>query len=101
MFCWSIEEQTIAILCATHNDGINKGLSGLAGKILSNTSYVVQMERGGFTHLISTSDPGHCFHRTRDPFLESPDTFSCPQSCFVFAVFSFKVKVTISLRMIQ
>ena len=93
--------QTIAILCTTQNDGISKGLSGLAFKILSNTSYVLQMERGGFAHLISTSDPGHCFHRTRGPFLESPDTFSCPQSCFVFVVFSFKVKVTISLRMIQ
>ena len=60
--CRSIEEQTIiAIVCATHNDGINKGLSGLACKILSNTSYVVQMERGGLTQLISTSDHGHVF----------------------------------------
>ena len=60
--CRSIEEQTIiAIVCATHNDGINKGLNGLACKILSNTSYVVQMERGGFTQLISMSDHGHVF----------------------------------------
>ena len=89
----SIEEKTIAILCATHNDGISKGLSGLACKILPYTSYVVQMERGGFTHLISTSDPGHCFHRTRGPFLESPDTFSCPQSCFVLSCFHSRLKL--------
>ena len=96
MFCRSIAEQTIAIVCATYNDGINKELSGFACKILSNTSYVVQMERDGVTQLISTSDHAwSCFLRTRGPFLESPNTFLCPQSCFVFVVFAFKVKVPI------
>ena len=47
-----VEEQTIAIVYATHKDGMNKGLSGLTCKILSRTSYIVEMERGGFTQLI-------------------------------------------------
>ena len=48
----TVEEQTIAIVYATHKDGMNKGLSGVTCKILSHTSYVVEMERGGFTQLI-------------------------------------------------
>ena len=59
MGCGSIEEQTIAIVYATDNDGMNKGMLGLACKILSNTSYVVQMERGGFTRLIYMSEHVH------------------------------------------
>ena len=47
-----VEEQTIAIVCATDKDGMNKGLSGLTCKILSHTSYVVEMEKGGFARLI-------------------------------------------------
>ena len=61
MCCGSIEEQTIARVYATHNDGMNKGLNGLACKILSNTSYSVQMERGFFTHFMYMSDHVHVF----------------------------------------
>ena len=35
------------------------------------------------------------------PFLESPDNFLGPKSCFIFAVFAFKIKVSIILKMIQ
>ena len=38
---------------------------------------------------------------TRGPFLESPDNFSCPKRCFMFAVFAFKIKVSLIFRMIQ
>ena len=34
-------------------------------------------------------------------FLESPDDFSGPESCFVFSVFVFKIKVSIILKIIQ
>ena len=39
--------------------------------------------------------------RVWDPFLESPDNFSGPKSCFMFAVFAFKIKVSIILKTIQ
>ena len=32
-------------------------------------------------------------------FLESPDTFSGPESCFVFVVFAFKI--TVSMKITQ
>ena len=34
-------------------------------------------------------------------FLEGPDNFLGPKSCFMFAVFVFKMKVSIILKMIQ
>ena len=34
-------------------------------------------------------------------FLESPANFSGPESCFVFAVFTFKIKVSKILKLIQ
>ena len=39
--------------------------------------------------------------RPRDPFHESPDKFSGPKSCFMFAVFTFKIKVSKILKMIR
>ena len=39
--------------------------------------------------------------RDGDPFLESPDNFSGPKSCFMFAVFAFKIKVSIILKTIE
>ena len=36
--------------------------------------------------------------RDRDPFLESPYNFSGPKSCFMFAVFAFKITVSIILK---
>ena len=39
--------------------------------------------------------------RVWSPFLESPDNFSGPKSCFMFAVFAFKIKVSIILKTIQ
>ena len=39
--------------------------------------------------------------RVWDPFLESPDNFSGPKTCFMFAVFVFKIKVSIILKTIQ
>ena len=39
--------------------------------------------------------------RVWGPFLESPDNFSGPKSCFMFAVFAFKIKVSIILKTIQ
>ena len=38
---------------------------------------------------------------TRGPFLESPDDFSYPKRRFMFAVFAFKIKVSLIFRMIQ
>ena len=35
------------------------------------------------------------------PFLETPDNFSGPKSCFMFALFAFKIKVSIILKTIQ
>ena len=35
---------------------------------------------------------------TWGPFLENPDNFSCPKSCFMFAVFAFKIKVLLILE---
>ena len=35
------------------------------------------------------------------PVLESPDNFSGPETCFVFALFTFKIKVSIILTMIE
>ena len=35
------------------------------------------------------------------PFLESPGTFSGPESYFVFVMFAFKIKVLIILKIIQ
>ena len=34
-------------------------------------------------------------------FLESPGNFSCPKSCFMFAVFPLKIEVSKILKMIQ
>ena len=39
--------------------------------------------------------------RTRGLFLESLDNFSGSESCFVFVVFAFKIKVSIILKIIQ
>ena len=39
--------------------------------------------------------------RDRDPFLESPYNFSGPKSCFMFAVFAFKITVSIILKTIE
>ena len=33
-------------------------------------------------------------------FLESPSNFSGPKSCFMFAMFAFKIKVSVILKMI-
>ena len=41
------------------------------------------------------------FFQTWGLFLESPNNFSGPKSCFMFAVFAFKIKVSIILKMIQ
>ena len=38
--------------------------------------------------------------RSGDPFHESPDKFSRPKSCFMFAAFTFKIKVSKILKMI-
>ena len=38
--------------------------------------------------------------RPGDPFPESPDKFSGPKSCFMFAMFTFKIKVSNILKMI-
>ena len=35
------------------------------------------------------------------PFLESPGNFSGPENCFMFAMFTFKIKVSIILKMKQ
>ena len=35
------------------------------------------------------------------PFLESPDNFSGPESCFGFVMFVFKIKVLIILKIIK
>ena len=35
------------------------------------------------------------------PFLESLDNLSCPKRCFMFAVFAFKIKVSLIIGMIQ
>ena len=34
-------------------------------------------------------------------FLESPDNFSGPEGCFMFAVYAVKIKVSIILKIIQ
>ena len=39
--------------------------------------------------------------RTWDSFLESPGNFSGPESCLMFAVFAFKIKVSTTLKMIR
>ena len=39
--------------------------------------------------------------RLRGLFLESPVNFSGPESCFVFAVFAFKIKASIILKIIE
>ena len=39
--------------------------------------------------------------RSGDPFHESPDKFSGPKSCFMFAAFTFKIKVSNILKMIR
>ena len=39
--------------------------------------------------------------RSWSPFLESPDNFSGPKTCFMFVVFAFKIKVSIILKMIK
>ena len=94
MCCRSIEEQTIiAIVCATHNDGINKGLSGLACKILSNTSYVVQMERGGLTQLISTSDHGHVFIEPGARFSNVPIPFRARKAVLCLSCLLSRLKL--------
>ena len=41
------------------------------------------------------------FEQNWDPFLESPGNFSGPESCFMFAVFVFKIKVLFILKMIK
>ena len=53
-------------------------------------------------------EPGHevepCFEKktgSRGPFLENPDNFSGPESCFVFVVLAAKIKVRLLLRMIH
>ena len=38
---------------------------------------------------------------SRGLFLDGPDNFSGPKSCFMFAVFVFKMKVSIVLKVIQ
>ena len=38
---------------------------------------------------------------SRGPFLENPDNFSGPESCFVFVVLAAKIKVKLLLRMIH
>ena len=40
-------------------------------------------------------------HGTCSLFLESPGNFSDPESCFVFAVFTFKIKASIIMKRIQ
>ena len=37
----------------------------------------------------------------RNAFLESHGYFSCPESCFMFAVFAFKIKVSIILKVLK
>ena len=39
--------------------------------------------------------------RVSGPFLESPENVSGLKSCFMFVVFEFKIKVSITLKMIQ
>ena len=39
--------------------------------------------------------------RSRGPFLECPDNFMGPKSFFMLAVFAFKIKVSIILKMIR
>ena len=39
--------------------------------------------------------------RSGDPFHESPDKFPGPKSCFMFAAFTFKIKVSKILKMIR
>ena len=39
--------------------------------------------------------------RNRGPFLECPGNFSGLESCFMFTVYAFKIKVSIILKMIQ
>ena len=48
MCCWSIEDETIAVVYATHKNGMDKGQSSLTSKILSNMPYIVQLEKRGF-----------------------------------------------------
>ena len=47
----------------------------------------------------------HCFvvrkKLVRGLFLECPGNFLGPESCFVFVVFAFKIKVSIILKIIQ
>ena len=49
---------------------------------------------------------GYCYPpfeptRARGPFLESAYNFPRPKSCFMFAVFAFKIKVSVILKIIQ
>ena len=39
--------------------------------------------------------------KAKDLFHESPGNFSGPESCFVFAAFTFKIKVSIILKIIK
>ena len=46
-------------------------------------------------------DVAKIWFRTWGLFLESLDNFSGSESCFVFVVFAFKIKVSIILKIIQ
>ena len=45
--------------------------------------------------------PHDIFMPDQGPFLESPGNFSGPESCFMFSVFVFKIKISIILKMIE
>ena len=71
----------------------------------SNTTNI-NLARSTFTLSLFHSDDVHAVggvsdFTTRGPFLESPDNFSGPKSCFMFAVSAFKIRVSIILKIIK
>ena len=57
-------------------------------------------EGGGFDYQLLFRR-GACANKTWGLFLQTPGNFSGRESCFVFAVFAFKIKVSIILKTTQ
>ena len=58
-------------------------------------------EEGGSLDYQPLFGQGAWANKTWGLFLQSPGNFSGPESCFVFAVFAFKIKVSIILKITQ
>ena len=89
-----LKNETVGSFCVFSNDQLNS-LPLVTGS--RNVAFLKTYFSSFAKEIVTVSS----VIMARGPFLESPDNFSGPKSCFMFPVFAFKIKVSIILKMIK